>query len=210
MEVYRLVFSPIEVNTYVLADSGKCAIIDCGCYDDNEFTELQNLLIEKKLQPELLLNTHCHLDHIFGNHYILDYYKLRTHAHELEELNRHLAVAHAELFGLKMDEPPEPEGFLSDGQEVTFGRTTLRALFVPGHTAGSLAFFSEKDGCVFSGDALFQGSVGRSDLPGGDHETLIRSIKNKLFSLPPSTIVYAGHGDMTDIQTEMRYNPYFS
>ncbi|HLP72633.1 MAG TPA: MBL fold metallo-hydrolase [Bacteroidales bacterium] len=211
MEVYRIVFSPIEVNTYVLAgESGECAIIDCGCYDDREFAKLQDLLMEKKLQPVLLLNTHCHLDHIFGNHYILEKYNLRTYSHQLEELNRHLAVSHAELFGLKMDEPPEPAGFLSDEQEVTFGNTKLKSIFVPGHTAGSLAYYSEKDGCVFTGDALFQGSVGRSDLPGGNHETLLRSIKNKLFTLPPSTIVYAGHGDTTDIQTEMRYNPYFS
>lgn len=211
MEVYKLVFSPIDVNTYVLADeSGKCALIDCGCYDNQEFSRLENLLMDKKLNPVLLLNTHCHLDHIFGNHYILEKHNLRTYAHKLEELNRTLAVSHAELFGLTMNEPPEPAGFLSDGQQVNFGNTALKVLFVPGHTAGSLAYYSEENGCVFTGDALFRGSVGRSDLPGGNHDTLIKSIKNKLFTLPPSTLVYPGHGDNTDIQTEMRYNPYFS
>jgi hydroxyacylglutathione hydrolase len=211
MEIYTLVFSPIDVNTYVLADeSGKCAIIDCGCYDDSEFAQLEHLLKDRKLDPVLLLNTHCHLDHVFGNHYILETYNLRTHSHELEEMNRQLAVSHAELFGLSMNTPPEPESFIIPGQKISFGKTELRTLFVPGHTSGSIAFYSEADGCVFTGDALFKGSVGRSDLPGGNHETLIRSIKEELFTLPPKTIVYPGHGDKTDISSEMRFNPYFS
>lgn len=211
MEIYKLVFSPIDVNTYILDDgSGKCAIIDCGCYDDSEFAELEKLLTDKKLQPVLLLNTHCHLDHVFGNHYILEKYNLRTYSHELEEMNRRLAVSHSILFGLSMNEPPEAAGFLAHGQKISFGETELRSILVPGHTAGSLAFYSEKDGCVFTGDALFQGSIGRSDLPGGNHETLIKSITEGLFTLPPETVVYPGHGDKTDIITEMRFNPYFS
>ncbi|HLN55230.1 MAG TPA: MBL fold metallo-hydrolase [Bacteroidales bacterium] len=211
MVIHRLVFSPIEVNTYVLEDvSGDCAVIDCGCYDEGEFSNLENFLNERKLKPVLLLNTHMHLDHIFGNRLMLQKYNLSTWSSELDEMNRKMAIQHAAIFGLSMDEPPVPAGYLQDGETVKFGSVELKALLVPGHTSGSLAYYSGKENCVFTGDALFAGSIGRSDLPGGNHETLITSIKTKLFTLPPDTGVYPGHGEKTDIKTEMRYNPYFS
>jgi glyoxylase-like metal-dependent hydrolase (beta-lactamase superfamily II) len=211
MEIYRLVFNPIDVNTYILADkSGDCAIIDCGCYDGEESDQLERFLTEKKLNPVLLLNTHCHLDHIFGNKFMLDRYNLLTLSGEEDEPNRKNATQHAMLFGLSMDVPPEPGGYLSDNQVITFGSTGLIALHVPGHAPGSFAFYSEANECVFSGDALFAGSIGRSDLPGGNHDTLINSIRSKLFVLPPSTVVYAGHGPETTIEREINTNPYFS
>jgi glyoxylase-like metal-dependent hydrolase (beta-lactamase superfamily II) len=211
MKVYKFVFSPIQVNTYVLADvSGECAIIDCGCYDRNEFSGLVDLLESNRLKPVLLLNTHCHLDHIFGNRFILDKYNLRPYSHQLEEPNRKNAVNHASMFGLSMAAPPEPAGFISDKEKITFGSTTLLALYVPGHTAGSLAYYCETDGCVFTGDALFAGSIGRSDLPGGNLETLIRSIKTQLLSLQGETIVYSGHGPETTIEKEARTNQYLT
>jgi hydroxyacylglutathione hydrolase len=211
MEIFKFVFSPIDVNTYILADqSGDCAIIDCGCYDKEESGKLEKFIHDKKLNPVLLLNTHCHLDHIFGNKFILEKYNLRTFSSELEEGNRKNAIQHAILFGLTMDDSPKPSGFLSDNQIVTFANTELLVLHVPGHTAGGLAFYSEKNGCVFTGDALFAGSIGRSDLPGGNYETLIKSIKNKLFVLPPATIVYSGHGNETTIEREMKSNPFFA
>jgi hydroxyacylglutathione hydrolase len=211
MEIYKLVFSPIEVNTYILADkSGDCAIIDCGCYDETEFAQLVAFLESKNLKPVLLLNTHCHLDHVFGNGFIFEKYGLKTFSSELDEPNRKDAAQHAMLFGLTMNEPPEPAGFINDNQVVSFGTNKLVALLVPGHTAGSLAFYSKENGCVFTGDALFAGSIGRSDLPGGNFDTLIKSIKTKLFVLPPSTVVYSGHGRETSIKQEMKSNPYFS
>jgi len=211
MEVYRKVFSPIDENTYILADdSGDCAVIDCGCYDKGEWGELESFIAGKGLNPVLLLNTHCHLDHIFGNKFMLERYKLRTWCSEKEEMNRKSSRQHAMIFGLTMDMPPEPAGFLDDNEIITFGSTELVVLPVPGHSAGSLAFYSEKNGCVFTGDALFAGSIGRTDLPGGDFETLISSINNKLFTLPPSTVVYSGHGDETTIEREMRSNPWFN
>jgi glyoxylase-like metal-dependent hydrolase (beta-lactamase superfamily II) len=211
MEIHRLVFSPIEVNTYILGDeTGDCAIIDCGCYDKFELLELVKLLNDKKLKPVLLLNTHCHLDHIFGNKFMLEKYNLRTLSHEADEINRVKSVQHAQLFGMKMEMPPEPAKFISEGQKVNFGNTEMITIHVPGHSPGSLAFYSEKNGCVFTGDALFRRSIGRADLEGGDSETLMASIKEKLFSLPPETIVYPGHGGSTDIGTEMKHNPFFS
>ena len=210
MEIFKFVFSPIDVNTYILADkSGDCAIIDCGCYNKNEFDQLEAFINDKGINPVLLLNTHCHLDHIFGNRFILERYGLKTYSHELEEMNRKSSTKHALFFGLTMEAPPEPEGFITDSQVITLGTTELVALHVPGHAPGSLSFYSEKNECVFTGDALFQGSIGRTDLPGGNYETLIESIRNKLFVLPPQTVVYPGHGDETSIQTEKHTNPFF-
>lgn len=210
MEIYKLVFSPIEVNTYILADkSGDCAIIDCGCYDKGEFEQMTDLIERKKLKPVLLLNTHCHLDHIFGNGMVLNEYGLKTYCHESEEANRKNSVQHALFFGLSMEAPPEPAGFLNDGEEIRFGSVILKALHVPGHAPGSLAFYSEKDNAVFTGDALFAGNIGRTDLPGGDYDSLINSIKNRLLTLPAETVVYSGHGEESSIGDELRHNPYF-
>lgn len=210
MNIFKFVFSPIEVNTYILADeSGDCAIIDCGCYNKTETEKFAGFITDRNLKPVLLLNTHCHLDHIFGNRFILEKYGLKTLSGESDEKNRKNAVPHARLFGLVMDEPPEPAAFITDNQVIKFGTTELVALNVPGHSPGSIAFYSEKNGCVFTGDALFSGSIGRTDLPGGDYDTLINSIKSKLFVLPPATVVYSGHGNETTIGNEMKSNPYF-
>jgi glyoxylase-like metal-dependent hydrolase (beta-lactamase superfamily II) len=189
--------------------SGDCAILDCGCYDKSEEEELASFINKKNLKPVLLLNTHCHLDHIFGNGFIFRSYGLRTHSCESDEMNRKSAVQHALLFGLTMEEPPEPEMFISDNQVITFGATELVALYVPGHTSGSIAFYSKKNECVFTGDALFSGSIGRTDLQGGNYDTLIESINTRLFTLPPATVVYSGHGSETTIEKEKRSNPFF-
>jgi hydroxyacylglutathione hydrolase len=210
MEIFKLVFSPIDVNTYILADmSGNCAVIDCGCYGKSEFKTLVDLIEDKKLKPVILLNTHCHLDHIFGNKMFLEKYDLGPYCHTEESMNREYALQYAQFLGLEMEEQPAPAGFLTDGQEISFGSEKLIALHVPGHAPESLAFYNEKDKVVFTGDALFAGSVGRSDIPGGDHKLLIQSIKNKLFVLPQDTLVYPGHGEATTIGTEMENNPYF-
>ncbi|HEX7494943.1 MAG TPA: MBL fold metallo-hydrolase [Bacteroidales bacterium] len=210
MKIYKFVFSPIEVNTYILEDeSGNCAIIDCGCYGRSESDRLADFLKNKNITPVLLLNTHCHLDHIFGNKFILERYNLRAFSNENDEMNRNDAVQHALLFGLTMETPPEPAGFLTDNQIITFGTTELVTLHIPGHSPGGLGFYSEKDNCVFTGDALFAGSIGRTDLPGGDYDKLIKSIMTKLFVLPPSTVVYPGHGNETTIGKEINSNPFF-
>ncbi|MCX6301771.1 MAG: MBL fold metallo-hydrolase [Bacteroidia bacterium] len=210
MEIHKIVFSPIKVNTYILADqSGKCAVIDCGCYDENEFKILTDFIMGKKLEPVLLLNTHCHLDHIFGNGMFLKKYNLGAYCHSEEKMNRTNAVLYSQFFGLTMDSPPEPAGFITDGQTVSFGSEILVALHIPGHAPGSLAFYSKNNGAIFTGDALFSGSIGKTDIPGGDHSMLIDSIQSKLFVLPPETVVYPGHGEATTIGMEMKSNPYF-
>src|SRR5512135_1029443 len=149
MEIFRFVFSPIEVNTYILADkSGECAVIDCGCYNTDEFSELTGFIDSKKLRPVLLLNTHCHLDHVFGNRFMLKKYNLGALSSREEETNRENAADHAMLFGLSMEVPPSPAGFLGDVQIVSFAQNELRVISVPGHSRGSLAFYSKPEGAV--------------------------------------------------------------
>lgn len=211
MKVYKLVFSPIEVNTYILSDeNGDCAIIDCGCYVSYEFNRLKSCISGNKLKPVKLLNTHLHLDHIFGNRFVLKEYGLKTHASKEEEMNLLSARTHAELFGLSMPEPPGIGTIISEWQTIEVGEIKLVCLFVPGHTSGSIAFYYKEENIVFTGDALFAGSIGRTDLQGGDHNTLLNSINENLLNLPDDTIVYPGHGPETKIGVERQHNPFLS
>ncbi len=211
MEVYSFVFSPIGVNTYILADrSGECAVLDCGCLGDEESGRLISFIREKNLNPVKLLNTHCHPDHIFGNGMMLAIYGLKSIFHREEEYNRKNAPRYAEMFDVIMAEPPEGEIYIEGGDIITFGTSVLKTLFVPGHTAGSLAFYSEEDGIVFTGDALFEGTIGRTDLHGGNFKRLIMSIRNELFTLPKETVICPGHGGESTIGIEIESNPYFN
>ncbi|MDR2886595.1 MAG: MBL fold metallo-hydrolase [Bacteroidales bacterium] len=210
MNIHKLVFSPIEVNTYIIAgESGNCAILDCGCFDEKEWALLETFINDNKLTPVALLNTHCHLDHVFGNRFVLNTYNLKTQCHELEKPVLDSFTAHTMRWGWKMDAPPKPMKYIAHNEVIEFDNISLKALHVPGHTQGSLAFYSEADGCVFTGDALFAGSIGRTDLPGGNFDTLINSIQKNLFTLPPSTTVYPGHGSYTGIGAEITTNPWF-
>lgn len=211
MNIYRKVYSPIQVNTYIISGSDdECIVIDCGCYGKAEEESLERFLADRSLKPVLLLNTHCHLDHIFGNKFMLERYGLRTWFHRGDDSNHKHAPKHALMFGLKMDDPPEPEGFLADGQLITAAGITFEVLAVPGHSPGGISFYCETGSAVFTGDALFAGSIGRSDLPGGDHHQLMESIRNRLFTLPSETVVYPGHGPDTTIGEEISGNPFFS
>ena len=211
MKIYKEVFSPIEVNTFIITgDDTSCVVIDCGCYGKTEEKRLADLLSDLRLTPVLLLNTHCHLDHIFGNAFMLDRYGLKAWFHEGENYNLISSPKHAIMFGLTMEAPPEPAGYLADGQIITASGLNLEVIAVPGHSSGGVAFYSREDGIIFTGDALFAGSIGRSDLPGGNHEQLMNNIRTRLFTLPPATVVYPGHGPETTIGEEMRSNPFFS
>lgn len=211
MKIKKMVFSPIEVNTYILSDDeGNSVIIDCGCYDEQEFDKLKAYINDNNLRPLKLLNTHLHLDHIFGNHFMLKEYGLSTLAAREEEPNLTSAPLHAEMFGLNMPEPPGVGGFISGGKLLTVGGIKLESLFVPGHTAGSIAYYWKEEKSVFSGDTLFAGGIGRTDLPGGDHGTLLNSITDKLLSLPGDTVVYPGHGPATTIAAERKSNPFLT
>ena len=211
MKIHRFVFSPISVNTYVVAaDNGECAVIDCGCYDEDEFSQLTAFIEEMSLKPVLLINTHCHLDHLFGNGMMLRKYGLKTKACINEEENRKNAPMHAMLYGMEMEAPPEIGEYIGDGESVTFADIEFEAIYVPGHTTGSIAWYCRNEGYVFTGDALFAGGIGRSDLPGGNHDQLLKNIKERLLTLPPETAIYPGHGEYSTIGAEKSGNPWLS
>ncbi len=211
IKIFREVFSPIEVNTYIVTGDGKeCIAIDCGCYGEAEEKRLEALLEEKGLTPVMLIDTHCHLDHVFGNNFMQRRYGLRPWFHEGDTGNYRNAPAHSMLFGLTMEPQPDPAGYLTDGEVIAAAGLSLEVIAVPGHSPGGIALYSRSGGVLFTGDALFAGSIGRSDLPGGDHEQLLKNIRERLFVLPPDTVVYPGHGPVTTIRLEMEQNPYFN
>lgn len=202
-------FNPFQVNSYLLYDqTNNCVIVDAACYGFEENNELKKIIDKKGLNPVLLLNTHCHIDHILGNNFIYEEYGLKPVIHKDGLFFLENAVEYAETFGFTVDKPVMPEEFLHDGQLLQFGSQELKVLETPGHAAGSVCFYNEKEGYIIAGDVLFHNSIGRTDLPTGDFETLKDSIHNKLFVLPDDTIVYCGHGPTTTIGEEKRNNPF--
>lgn len=203
-------FNPFLENTYVVYDdTGECAIFDPGCYEDWERLALQRFIEQKKLRPVRLINTHCHLDHVFGNAFVAHHWGLGLEIHrgELPVLERFEAVC--KNYGIPNAEtPPPPARYIEAGEVISFGDTQLEALFTPGHSPASLSFYCRDSGFVVAGDVLFMESIGRTDLPGGNFERLIQSIKSELFVLPDETIVLPGHGPATTIRHEKEYNPF--
>ena|ERR1051326_599699 len=210
INIQHFTFGPFEENTYVLSDeSRQCIIIDPGCYDEAERSELASFISAHDLKPVLLLNTHCHIDHVFGNKFILEKYGLKPQIHkkDLPVLKSMMDVAR--LYQLNAEESPGPEKFLDEGDIISFGKNSeLEILFCPGHAPGHVCFVNKEQKFVIGGDVLFYGSIGRTDLPGGDHATLIASIKNKLFTLGDDFTIYSGHGPETNIGFERRNNPF--
>jgi hydroxyacylglutathione hydrolase len=202
-------FSPIQENTYILYNEfNDCIIIDPGCYYDAEKEKLVAFLVENKLNPIMLINTHCHLDHVFGNKFVAEKYSLTLQMHENEKPVLAFAPTSGLMYNIPFDNYEGEFIYLKEGDTIQLGNDELHVLLTPGHSPGSLSFYSAKNNFVISGDVLFKNSVGRSDLPGGNHNQLIKSIKEKLLVLPAETIVYNGHGPTTTIGEEEKNNPY--
>ncbi|MDQ3072665.1 MAG: MBL fold metallo-hydrolase [Bacteroidota bacterium] len=211
MNIKLFTFNPFSENTYLLYDdSGECVIVDPGCSNGQEERALDSFIAEKKLQPVLLLNTHCHIDHILGNRFVSDKYGLLLEANAHEESNLRFADVYCQQFGIAPPQSPAIEKFLDEGDKITFGDTELDVLFSPGHSAGHVVFVNPADKCVIGGDVLFRDSIGRTDLPGGDHATLLNSIREKLWTLPDDFVVYPGHGPSTTIGYEKSNNPFLN
>src|ERR1051325_5562660 len=209
INIQGFTFNPFEENTYILFDETKeCVIIDPGCSNPSEQKELADFIAEENLKPVRLLNTHCHIDHVFGNSFIAKKYNLRLeiNKNDLEVLHSLPQVSH--LYGLNAEQAVEPSKFLEEGDKITFGNSSLDILFTPGHSPGSICFVSHEDKFVIGGDVLFYGSIGRTDLPGGDHETLLNSIRTKFFPLDGDFVVFSGHGRETTIGFEKENNPF--
>ncbi len=210
LKIKSFEFSPIQENTYILYNEFKdCVIIDPGCYFDEEKDELLQYIKQMDLNPKMLLNTHCHLDHVFGNKFISEKFGLTLHIHENEKPVLAFAPASGLMYNMPFDNYTGEFIFLHDNEIIKLGEDELKVLLTPGHSPGSLSFYCKQDKFVVSGDALFYRSIGRTDLPLGNHETLIKSIQEKLFVLPAETIVYSGHGPVTTIGDEKSENPFF-
>lgn len=208
-QVKSFVFSPIHENTYVLYnDSVDCIIIDPGCYFDEEKNVLKDFIEKNGLQPKLLLNTHCHLDHVFGNKFVAETYGLTLHLHENEKAVLAYAPTSGLVWNMPFDNYQGDVILLKEGDKIHLGEDELSVIEAPGHSPGHICFYCEKQHFIIGGDVLFERSIGRTDLPGGNFETLIRNIRTKLFVLPDETVVYSGHGDVTTIGKEKKYNPY--
>ena len=210
LHVGCLTFNPFQENTYVVYDgSGECIIFDPGCYEEHERQQLQEFIAEKQLKPVRLINTHCHLDHIFGNQFVADQYGLGLEIHRGELPVLHAAPGFGSMYGIPIPGGvPEPSAFIEEGDTIEFGNTALKVILTPGHSPASLSFYCDKEKIIIAGDVLFAGSIGRTDLPGGNHQTLISSIKEKLLPLGDDMTVYPGHGPSTTIGKERISNPF--
>jgi len=209
--IKRLVFNPFRENTYVISDDTReCLIVDPGCQEPEEQDLLLAHFEENDLKPVKIVNTHCHIDHILGTAFLHDQFQLPFLIHPSEQPLLTASIAQGEFFGLEVQTPPEPTGFLNEGDTVTFGDSMFEVIHIPGHSPGGIVLLNRDQQCLFSGDVLFQGSIGRTDLPGGDYDSLVSSIRQKLLILDPEVRVYPGHGPDTTIGIEKQSNPFFS
>ncbi len=209
MKITKFTFGPFQENTYVLYDETKeCVIVDPGCFSASEQIELDEFIKENSLMAVLLLNTHCHIDHVAGNLFVFEKYGLKPVIHKADLPVLKSQEQTSVMYGLPFEKSPEPERFIDENDVITFGNTRLEVLFTPGHAPGHVTFYNREKKVIIAGDVLFYNSIGRTDLPGGDHQTLINSIKNKLFPLGDETVVYCGHGPETTIGHERRTNPF--
>lgn len=208
--VEQLTFNPFQENTFLIYDETKEAlVVDPGCYFPEEKNRFKALIESKGLTLKGVISTHSHLDHVFGNQFIMNTFKvgLTIHKEDLQTLN--LLTKTAELYGIpNVEESPAPTNFIKEGEQIKFGHSVLEVVFVPGHAPGHIAFISHEDKFVINGDCLFQGSIGRTDLPGGNMEQLLTSIRTQLFTLPDDYTVYCGHGASTTIGYEKNNNPF--
>jgi glyoxylase-like metal-dependent hydrolase (beta-lactamase superfamily II) len=209
IQIQSFTFNAFQENTYLLYDETlDCVIIDPGCYDRSEQEELADFIREKNLKVVQLLNTHCHIDHVLGNAFVKQKYGVPLLIHEIELATLRAVVNYAPVYGFQHYQNTTAEGFLREGQPVHFGDSELEVLFVPGHAPGHVAFVNQPQRFCIGGDVLFKRSIGRTDLPGGDFQTLIRSIHSQLFPLGDDFVVYPGHGESTTIGEEKRLNPF--
>ena len=208
-DIAAFCFNPFQENTYIITHPNKeCWIIDPGCYTLQEQKILSSFIENNRLQPVKLLNTHCHLDHIYGNKFIADEYNLELGIHEKELPILQRADLAARMFGAKIPDKCEPGYFIREGEDLVFDDITFNVLFTPGHSPGSICFSNTEEKYAIVGDVLFRGSIGRTDLPGGDYDVLIKSIKTQLLVLNDATEIFNGHGPSTTIGEERKHNPF--
>jgi glyoxylase-like metal-dependent hydrolase (beta-lactamase superfamily II) len=209
IQIQSFVFNPFSENTYILYDETKEGIIiDPGCQTYAEREILKSFLLEKEIKLVHLLNTHCHIDHVFGNYYFQKNYGLQLNIHKEDVPVLASCEQVAAMYDIKPFEPSKADIFLEENDKITFGNSELNVLHTPGHAPGHLTFVSENQNFIISGDVLFRESIGRTDFPLCNHQHLLESIQKKLFALDNNCVVYSGHGISTTIGYEKRHNPF--
>jgi glyoxylase-like metal-dependent hydrolase (beta-lactamase superfamily II) len=208
MRIATFTFNPFQENTYVLHAAGEGIIVDPGCSDKNEQRELEDWLDGNGIMPVRVLLTHAHIDHVMGCAWLKERYGLLPEVHRNDLPILEVAEMQGAMFGVQCEPVPAPKAFLEEGDVIRLGDEHLDVLFVPGHASGHVAFFNPKQRFLLGGDVLFHRSIGRTDLPGGDMDTLLESIRNKVYPLGDDITVYSGHGPKTTIGEERRANPY--
>ncbi len=211
VEIKKFAVNPLQENTLLISDeTGECVFVDPGFYFPVEHDEIKNYISENNLKPVMIANTHCHFDHIMGVEFIRQEYNIPFVAHPDDAFWVKKAIDQGKMFGFDMKPVNPPDSFFSENEKLKFGNTEFDIIHVPGHSPGHVVFYSEKEKILIGGDVLFHGSIGRSDLPGGDQATLISGIKEKLFKLPDETKVYCGHGPETTLGFEKESNPFLT
>ena len=209
IQIKSFVFNPFQENTYIVWDETKEAlVIDPGCSDPSERQELSDFITTEGLKVVKLLNTHCHIDHVLGNFFVQKTYSVSLHVHEKDIPVLKAVKTYAPNYGFPDYQEVEVEVVLKEATEITFGNSSFEVLFVPGHAPGHVAFVNKEQKICISGDVLFRGSIGRTDLPGGNFEILLNSIEQQLFPLGDDMVVYSGHGVSTTIGYERQWNPF--
>lgn len=211
MKISRFTMNPFGMNCYILwtGPGGDCIVIDPGMMTQNEKDMITSFIDGNNLTLRHVLLTHCHVDHACAAMWLADKYGLQVEAGEKEQIVALSLPLQAQRFGLKIDTTPLDIGhILAEGDVINFGDEEISVLETPGHSPGSLSFYCPSSSVIFTGDAVFQGSIGRTDLPGGSFTVLINSIKTKIMTLPSDTVIASGHGDTTTVGEEMTYNPY--
>ena len=210
MKVQKFIFNDFREITYLVYDekSRETLIIDPGCNKESEKKRIVEYIEKYGLKPVAIVNTHGHLDHICCNKFLKDKYNVEILANEKELDNYRLAASVADFYGFPFEDSPLPDKYIQEGDEIAFGNSKLIVFETPGHTAGSISLISPEKEIVFTGDVIFQGSIGRTDLPGGDLDVLIKTIKEKILTLPDETIIFAGHGYETTVGEEAKNNPF--
>ena len=211
LKIESFVFNPFAENTYIVYDDDtkECVIIDPGCSNTFEENQLFGFIDSHRLKPLMVINTHGHIDHIVGNNAVKKRYGIKVAAHPNAKKDFLRSRQQAAIFGMPFSGDCDlPEVDLEDGERVKVGESTLEVISTPGHAIGSISLYAEIEGWVFTGDALFCRSIGRTDLPGGNYEQLRTNIIERLFRLPEDTEVYPGHDQSTTIFDEQRFNMF--
>tara|TARA_B100000902_G_scaffold106862_1_gene108680 strand:+ start:168 stop:803 length:636 start_codon:yes stop_codon:yes gene_type:complete len=210
IEVKSFTFNDYQENTYLVIKDGKCIIIDPGNYYDDENIKIKKFIDENSLSPLFILITHVHIDHVLGIKYLANEYLIDTYIPKSEIDFHENMINYASMFGFDKYDHQNNVNLIDDSSKLTFLEIPIEILSLPGHSPGHLGFYFRKDKLCFSGDVLFKNSIGRTDLPGGSYDVLIKSIKNKLFLLGDDDIVFPGHGPKTTIYEEKKNNPFLN